>query len=474
VRGTTRTGRKLRIVLGLIVLVAAVAALTTILGLGPAPRVEVAQSPGIGPRTPLQVTVRESLRGLDEVRVGLMQGERRELIAEESFTSRPLWKLWGERTPERTLELEVGKEHQAWLVNGEAVLRVEATRPAGILRRGDPVVVEQTLPVRVTPPALHVLSSFTYAAQGGSEAVVYRVGPEAQRHGVQAGDNFFPGYPLPGQEGSYFSLFGISWDLDDADRIRLLAEDSLGNTARVGFVDRFTRRRPGSGKIPLSDPFMSKVVNELAGHSPIVGDTSDLLAAFLRINGELRRVNNQQLIDLGQQSRPEFLWRQHFLPFPSGQVMSAFASVRSYEYEGRHVDEQVHLGFDLASTQQAPVPAANDGIVMWAAYLGIYGNTVVLDHGYGLMSLYSHLSSFDVGEGDRVERGQPLGRTGVTGLSGGDHLHFATLMRGVPVTPVEWWDPKWIHDRLKLKLGDALPFGGPATAPVMRPATGGG
>ena len=96
---------------------------------------------------------------------------------------------------------------------------------------------------------------------------------------------------------------------------------------------------------------------------------------------------------------------------------------------------------------------------MLARYFGIYGNSVVVDHGYGLMSLYAHLSSLGVKEGDRVERGQELGRSGETGLAGGDHLHFTMLLHGMPVNPIEWWDAHWLRDRLKTKLGKALPFG---------------
>ena len=134
-------------------------------------------------------------------------------------------------------------------------------------------------------------------------------------------------------------------------------------------------------------------------------------------------------------------------------------------YNEKEVDQQTHLGFDLASTQQAPVPASNRGEVMLADYMGIFGNCVILDHGHGLMSLYAHLSSIDVRPGQTVERGHSLGRTGATGLAGGDHLHFATLIRGLPVTPVEWWDNHWIQDRIDRKLGAALPFGNHGAEP---------
>jgi len=453
-------GPGLRLLLLLIVLVVATAGVLSLFGWGPSPKVDLrAGAPGIGQRTPLSVTVRESARGLAGVRVVLTQNGKDEVLAQESFAPRPLWKVWGERTPERKLDLEVGKKKQTWLANGEAVIRVEAARAGGMLRHPGPVVQELKLPVRVFPPALNLLSTQTYAAQGGSEAVVYHVEPAAVRHGVEAGKYFFPGAPLPGRDGEFFVIFGIPWDMETPDTIKLFAQDALGNEARLGFVERWTPRPVGKADIRLNDPFLQKVVPEIASHRPEVGSTDDLLAAYLKINGDLRRKNDQELLELGAKSRPEFLWNQAFLPFPSGQVMERFAARRTYFYGDKEVDHQTHLGFDLASTQHAPVPAANRGVVMLAGYFGIYGNTVILDHGYGLMSLYAHLSSIDVKEGQTVERGQRVGVSGATGLAGGDHLHFATLIRGLPVTPVEWWDPHWIQDRIARKLGGALPFG---------------
>ena len=143
---------------------------------------------------------------------------------------------------------------------------------------------------------------------------------------------------------------------------------------------------------------------------------------------------------------------------PNAQVMSAFADRRTYEFDGEAVDQQDHLGFDLASVRQAPIPAANTGRVVLARYFGIYGNTVVLDHGYGLMSLYAHLSEIRVGVGDTVDRGQAVGTSGETGLAGGDHLHFTMLLNGLAVNPKEWWDDHWLRDRLGRKLGEALPM----------------
>jgi murein DD-endopeptidase MepM/ murein hydrolase activator NlpD len=93
--------------------------------------------------------------------------------------------------------------------------------------------------------------------------------------------------------------------------------------------------------------------------------------------------------------------------------------------------------------------------VLFAEELGIYGNTVILDHGLGVQSLYAHLSSFGVKVGDDVQKGQTLGASGQTGLAGGDHLHFSMLVHGRFVNATEWWDPHWIEDRIMRKLREA-------------------
>jgi murein DD-endopeptidase MepM/ murein hydrolase activator NlpD len=187
-------------------------------------------------------------------------------------------------------------------------------------------------------------------------------------------------------------------------------------------------------------------------------DRGALLDNYLAMNRDLRQANAKRLIELAARSKPQFLWRKTFLPVANAAVRSSFADRRTYMYNGQAVDQQDHLGFDMASVQRAPVQSVNDGIVALAEYFGIYGNTVVVDHGYGLMSLYGHLSEIAVKEGDTVTRGQTVGRTGDTGLAAGDHLHFAMLLHGLAVNPIEWWDEHWIQDRLVRKLGAALPF----------------
>jgi murein DD-endopeptidase MepM/ murein hydrolase activator NlpD len=290
---------------------------------------------------------------------------------------------------------------------------------------------------------------------------VYDVGPSSVRDGVEAGERFFPGYPLPGgPETRRFALFAWPYDLDESSVIRLVAVDDVGNLARVSFLDKTFPRPPARDIIPVSDRFMQMVVPPILAQTPELRDKGDLLQNYVQINNDLRRANAETITALAASSVPSFLWNAEFASLPNSAVRSSFADHRTYVYQGAEVDTQDHLGYDLASTAQASIPSAGDGQVVLARYLGIYGNAVVIDHGYGLMSLYGHLSSFAVTEGDVVTRGQSIGRTGTTGLAAGDHLHFTMLLQGLPVDPKEWWDAHWIRDRLKNKLGAALPFGG--------------
>jgi len=147
-------------------------------------------------------------------------------------------------------------------------------------------------------------------------------------------------------------------------------------------------------------------------------------------------------------------------------VEANFADERTYTYNGEPIDKAYHLGYDLSVTKRYPAEAANVGTVVFAGDLGIYGNTVILDHGLGLFTLYSHLSAIGVKDGEAVKQRQVLGRTGETGLAAGDHLHYGVYLHGVAVLPVEWWDPKWIKDNIQPKL-DGL--GGDAIDKMQRP-----
>jgi murein DD-endopeptidase MepM/ murein hydrolase activator NlpD len=354
----------------------------------------------------------------------------------------------------------VGRDTVQGLRSGEATVRVTAERAGSMLRTPDPVVSEIKLPVRLAPPALGVQSTFHYVSQGGSEVVVYRVGEGAVQDGVQAGAWFFPGFPVPGSNDKQqrFALFAVPYDLGDPGQVRLVAVDDVGNRNEAAFIDKFTPRPIHTDTIQVDDAYMNRVVPEIMSQSPEVADQGSLLANYIEINRNLRKKNAQALKELAQKSARQFLWTQTFQPWINSKITAAFADRRTYVYNGKDIDQEDHLGFDMAVTEHAPITASNSGRVVLAHFFGIYGNAVIIDHGYGLMSLYGHMSSIGVQEGQTVQRGQEIGRSGRTGLAGGDHLHFTMLLQGLAVNPVEWWDAHWIQDRIARKLGPALPY----------------
>jgi len=413
-------------------------------------------------RSPVRITVEadEPRYGITDLRATFVQGSIEVPLGEVLSAGRPWWRFWGEiPRGSALLETEVGTERIPEMQEGAATIRAEATNDSWArLGKGRTRVVERPVTIMLTPPRAEVLSGRIYLAQGGSGAVRYRVSDSATTSGARVGDAFFKGYPVPGgSPGERSALFAFPYDAPASTVPVVVAADAAGNTVEVPFVYQLASKPYPTARMELGDDFLRRVVPAILSRTPAMTSEGDLLKDFLRINGALRREAASTLIRLSERSKPERLWTGAFTQLGGSKVEAPFAEHRIYRYGGRIVDEQDHLGYDLAVTANHPVGAANDGSVVMAGWFGIYGNTVVLDHGQGLMSLYSHLSSIEAKEGDAVKRGQVVGRSGATGLAGGDHLHFSILVHGVFVNPVEWWDPHWIQDRIEPSLGAAAP-----------------
>jgi murein DD-endopeptidase MepM/ murein hydrolase activator NlpD len=337
---------------------------------------------------------------------------------------------------------------------------VSATRKSFLNLRTLTTTATKDIQVRLEPPRIAVVSTHHYVNHGGTEFVVYRATPSDVASGVRVGDVEYPGFAVgndPAVKGAFFALL---YDQPLHAKILAFARDEAGNEATSTFIDNVFEKPQKKSRIELDDKFVGRVVPEILEHSPELklappAGGADMIPAFLEVNGDLRRRNADQIAALAKQTSPMRLWDGPFVQLGNSKVEAAFADHRTYTYKGKEVDHQVHLGFDLAVTSRVPVVAANAGTVLNASWLGIYGNCVILDHGMGVQSLYGHLSSFDVKVGDRVSRGQTIGRSGMTGLAGGDHLHFTMLVNGKMVNPVEWWDSHWIQDRVMRKLGEA-------------------
>src|ERR1700733_1370578 len=352
-------------------------------------------------------------------------------------------KFWLAQVPAQDIRFNAGSKAAPNLKEGKARLVVEAQSNDF---RGATDTISTNVDVVLRPPSISADGFQHYINQGGSEMVLLTPTGAWNEAGVRVGHDTYRSFAIAGRTDR-LTLFAYPWDLPIDTAPVVFAKNSAGTEATARFWFKIFPKKFRKRDLEIDDKFLDKVVNQIDPSG-----SGDLLTRFLKINGDMRRANNKTLADLRFKTAEKFLWTDSFLQLANSKVESEFADVRSYIYKGKKVDQQVHLGFDLAVTAHTPVLASNDGRVVLAAPLGIYGNCIVVDHGYGLQSIYGHLSSIAVKEGDMVKRGQEMGKSGSTGLAGGDHLHFSMQVEGVQVNPVEWWDEHWIKDHVQNRL----------------------
>jgi len=388
----------------------------------------------------VEITVRDSASGVDQVRVVAVQGEEEKTLLEAAPEGSP--GQWSESLPVAETDLEEGSFR---------VVVTAVDSSWGRFFQGRLASTEREYVLDTTPPRI-TLESFRHNLQrGGSGLAAFRVEGEPEQVGVSVDDAFFPAYRQ--KDGIYLGLFTHPYDMEAEDaRALVVARDRAGNVQEVSLRysvkdNRFPRKR-----IRVSDSFLNRNMPSFRQDFPGIEDKLEL---FKAVNEKLRAKNRAAIREISNETTPRPLWRGSFLRQPDSARQSSFAVERDYSYKGNKISQSTHQGIDLASVARARVPAGNAGKVVYADRLGIYGKAVIIDHGLGLQSLYGHLSEIAVEKGQRVDKGDILGRTGATGLAGGDHLHFEMMISGVPVTPVEWWDGSWIEKNIGPKAKKA-------------------
>ena len=407
----------------------------------------------IGIATPVSVQIANP-HGVRRVDAYLEQNGARLPLLEQTSPSHRLF--WRRNQPVQTVSFEAGKNKAPNLKEGEARLVVETVSDDF---RGSTDTASVPVKVILAPPRVIADDAQHYINQGGMELAVMTPSGSWSEAGVKVGKYTFRSFPLPGRPDQRFAMFAYPWDLPEDVIPMVYARNQAGTEADARFWFRLFPKKFRIRDLPIDDNFMQKVVSQIDPDGT-KAPGPDLLSRFLKMNSEMRRQNNQQLADLRFKTEEKILWNGPFLHW--GKEESMFADVRNYIYKGKKVDQQVHLGFDLSDTMNAPVHVANDGRVVWASDLGIYGNCVVVDHGYALQSIYGHMNRIDVKVGDHVTKNQSLGVAGQTGMAGGVHVHFSMQIDGVQINPREWWDEHWIHDRIMSKLDPNAPKADPA------------
>lgn len=418
-------------------------------GTGPTVMLEPV-SMSIGASQNITVTATDAKTGLRKVWLGLFKDGKETVLLQKDYPAPGI--TGSTQVVQDTLNVTV-EPKKLGISDGKAILRLAVWDNSWrSWMHGNRTYVEKEVAIDTVAPRIRVLTRFHNISQGGAGLVIYSLSEPCPQNGVHVGERFFAGYPGNfSDKGIHMAFFALDYSQGAGTEFYISAVDAAGNSARSGFPHYIRRRSFKKDAIALSDSFLRWKMPEFE----LPGDQQaglSLTDKFLKVNRDLRQNSYEQLIQQTQQTEPALLWQGPYLRLPNSARQAGFADHRAYNFNGRTIDRQVHLGIDLAATAHSPVPAANSGRVVFVGDLGIYGRTVVIDHGFGLFSMYAHLSGADVQTGERVERGKIVGNTGVTGLAGGDHLHFSMIIQHTFVDPIEWWDAAWIKNNITDKI----------------------
>ncbi len=343
------------------------------------------------------------------------------------------------------------------ITDGEVIIKIAVSDNS--LRgwgRGNIFYSEKKLIFDSKPPEMTVLTDQHNIERGGAGLIIYKVFEDNIKSGVQAGDNFFPGHPgLFENKNIHVCFFALNYLQGPDTSLSLIAEDKAGNSTKKSFFHYIRDKKYPIDTLDISDSFLENKMPEFelgSREASFQGQENPLVKKFVYINKELRKENEEQILKLSSTSESMKYWEGSFSRLARSERKAGFADHRIYQYNGSEIDRAVHLGIDLASTAHSSVYPANAGKVILSESVGIYGNTVIIDHGFGLCSLYSHLDQILVKVGDKVEKETQIGLTGLTGMAAGDHLHFSMMVHNAFVNPIEWWDDSWINNNITSKI----------------------
>ncbi len=400
----------------------------------------------------LSVSVSDVKSGIRRVWICLLKDGKEFVLLERDFPATGL--LGGGKIHEQSFKIKV-EPRKMGITDGKAILRMVARDFSWRgWWRGNKTYIEKNIMIDTRPPEVDILTRVHNINRGGAGLVIYKISEPCLKSGVYVGENYFPG--LSGffkDTKILMAFFALDYKQGSGTKIFVKATDQAGNSARAGFQFYIKERTFKKDVINISDRFLNWKIPEFEADIPQNSETS-IMDKFLMVNRELRQANYKKITGLGEKTDKILYWDGVFLRLPRSSNKAGFADHREYKHKGHIIDRQIHLGIDLASIAHSPVPASNKGKVVFAGHIGIYGKTIMLDHGFGLLSMYSHLSSYGVQEGQVVSKGEIIGRTGATGLAGGDHLHFSILIHNTFVNPLEWWDASWIKNNITNKINE--------------------
>jgi len=395
----------------------------------------------IGKQKNIGITFSDQKSGLSNLKVEIVQDNKSQILAVDNIPSRG--------NKQKVLQLTVDTAALK-LHDGPATINITAEDFA--LFRNQ-TILPIAVQIDTVPPQIFILNQVNYVNQGGTGLITYRISKPAVVNGVYVNDLFNSGYALTiGNKSTYAAFFAVPLDASKAKTsFTIFARDDAGNEAKVTLPCVIREKKFRIDKMSLNENFLQQKMPEFQAVIPALKDKS-ISEVFIYVNSQMRNDNFQTIQTICQKSASQKLWKGTFLRMRNAATMALFGDKRYYTVDSKTVAESLHIGVDLASNANAVIEAANNGVVVFTGTLGIYGNTVIIDHGLGLFSLYGHLSSIETAIGKNVKKEELIGHSGLSGLAGGDHLHFSIIVGRQFVNPMEWWDSHWIEDNINRKM----------------------
>jgi hypothetical protein len=427
----------------------------------------VSPPPGFGLEPgELKIKISDDAAGIDEVIVRLEQGGMREDLLRKTYDVKQLKDMVvvpidakGKALNEGSFRIHIIVfDKSFWSNSSKTVLE---------------------FPVDYIKPRIQVITQQHNAVSGGVELVFYRVlGEEGVFSGVRVGSRLFPGFPArtldPDFESLrdvYFAFFAVPLSFDDkTESLRVFARDPVGNMNSSSMyyrvkkygrqaLDREIDRELYDREIePLYETYQKELSVQKKLELPEYLPAVDEVERHERVRTVLRDYSafvEEQLSQLFSHPKSLRMWKGRFGRQPGRKLPFDFGAPVRFAYNG---EEVAVLSMDQAffrTNSGTPVWSANEGVVIFAGALGPFGKSVIVDHGFGLSTLYSHMSSIEHLEGTRVSSGDLLGRSGASGfLPYGEGVGFTVRLHGLAVRPEEWWDERWIADHIEKKIHD--------------------
>jgi len=392
------------------------------------PTVEYKGLNSIGSEGIVDIYVKDEKPGLKNVEIFLKQGNNVIKIYSKNLDGKK----------EEEVKLKINPKSYG-LFEGKAVLIVQAIDKSLLKNK---TVLEKEINIDLTPPVISILNYTQNMINGGTGFVFLQSNEELKSVDVNVGDVNFKCLKI---NQTYVCPFSIPYYFESVKPIVLNASDYAGNTVNQGLKINVKWINYAKSILDIDDNFIQTKVKPLSDK-----DFNNPVDLFKYVNVEIRKRNEDLIHKKASECKNlKPMFEGEFTYLENSAKLGGFADYRKYRYNGQIIEgaDAYHKGFDFASVKNADVKASNNGEVVFAGFLGIYGNSVIIDHGLCVYTLYSHLSQINVKEGQKVVKGQLIGKTGATGLAVGDHLHYGVLVNGIEVNPVEWFDIKWLNTR---------------------------